>query len=215
MAYHKTKGTEERKEARQRLILDAATKLFGTHGYHATTVPMIVAEAGISTGSFYMYFSNKEDVFNATLEEISREIARLVDDVNRLQPDPLKKIPDGADALFQYFAENPKQARILIVESSGLSPRLEMTRRAILSQLEEKLRRIFESSPSLFSVKNSVIAARCIAGATFETAYCWIEEEPQTRMKAADVARIVAKFNTRAIRKTPRTPNAPRFSEVN
>ena len=63
MVYRKTKATEERKEARRRLILDSATRLFGKHGYHATTVPMIVAEAESSTGSFYMYFRNKEDVF--------------------------------------------------------------------------------------------------------------------------------------------------------
>jgi AcrR family transcriptional regulator len=203
MVYRKTKGTEERKEARRQLILDAATKLFGKHGYHAATVPMIVEEAGISTGSFYMYFRNKEDVFNATLEELGREITRMIDNVNRSEPDPLKKIPHGADALFLFFAENPEQARILIVESSGLSPRLEKTRRAILSELEDRLRQIFESKPSQFSVKNTVIAARCIAGATFEAAYCWLEENPKTRMPATEVARVVAQFNTQAVRKAP------------
>ncbi len=203
MVYCKTKGTEERKEARRRLILDAATKLFGKHGYHATTVPMIVAEADISTGSFYMYFGNKEDVFNAALEELGGAITQVIDNVNRSKPDPLKRIPHEADALFLFFAENPEQARILIVESSGLSPRLEKTRRAILSKVEERLRQIFESAPSLFSVKNPVIAARCIAGATFEAAYCWLEENPKTRMPAAEVARAVAQFNTRAVRKVP------------
>jgi AcrR family transcriptional regulator len=201
MAYRKTKETEERKEAKQRMILDVATKLFGNCGYHAATVPMILAEADISSGCFYTYFRNKEDVFNAALEELGRAIVCVIDNVNQSQPDPLKRIPQGAKALFLFLAENPEQARILIIESSGLSPRIETTRRAILLELEGGLRRIFESRPSLFSVKDATIAARCIAGATFETAYRWLEEDPKTRMQATEVARAVAHFNTRAVKK--------------
>jgi AcrR family transcriptional regulator len=201
MAYRKTEATEERKAARRRLILDAATKLFGKHGYHATTVPMIVEEAEVSTGSFYMYFRNKEDVFNAALEELGLAIAKVMDDIKKSHSDALKRIPEGAEALFMFLAENRAQARILLVESSGLSPRLEKTRRAILLKQEEGLRKIFESAPSMFAVENPVIAARCIAGATFEAVYGWLEEDPKRRMPAAEVAQAVARFNTQAVRK--------------
>jgi len=203
MAYRKTKATEERKQARRRMILDTATSLFGKYGYHATTVPMIVAEAEVSTGSFYVYFRNKEDAFNAALEELGRAIAQVLADLNRSQPDPLKKIAQGAEALFLFLAQNPEQARILIVESSGLSPRLEKTRRSIIRQQVEELRQMLDSEPSLLAIENSVIAARCIAGATFEAAYSWLEENPKIRLPAPDVARAVAKFNTQAVKKHP------------
>jgi AcrR family transcriptional regulator len=77
------------------VILDAATQLFGKHGYHATTVPMIVEEAKVSTGSFCMYFRNKEDVFDAALEELGEAIDRALDEVKQSQPDPLKRIAQG------------------------------------------------------------------------------------------------------------------------
>jgi AcrR family transcriptional regulator len=203
MAYRKTKATEERKEARRRVILDAATKLFGKHGYHATTVPMIVREADVSTGSFYMYFRNKEDVFNAALEDLGQAFAGVMGEMRNSQPDPLKRLSQGAETIFMFLAANPEQARILVVESSGLSPRLDKTRRSILLQQEEEVRQTLESAPSLFSVGSTVIAARCIAGATFEAAYRWLEENPKTRMSAKDVARAVARFNTQAVRKVP------------
>ena len=60
---------------------------------------------------------------------------------------------------------------------------------------------MLESVPSLFAVENTVIAARCIAGATFEAAYCWLEEDPKIRLPASDVARAVARFNTQAVKK--------------
>ena len=203
MAYRKTRATEKRKQARSRLILDAATQLFGKYGYHATTVPQIVKEAKVSTGSFYMYFRNKEDVFNAALEELGRATDRVLNEVKLSQPDPLKRLAQGAESLFLFFAQNPEQARILLVESSGLSPRLNKTRRSITRRQVEELRQMFESAPSLFTVDDTSIAARCVAGATLEAIYSWLEENPKSRMPVAEVARAVARFNTRAVTKKP------------
>lgn len=204
MVYRKTQATEERKEARRRVLLDAATMLFGKHGYHATTVPMIVAEAESSTGSFYMYFQNKEDVFYAALEELGASIAKVLAEVKDAQTDPLKRIYQGAEAIFLYLAKKPEMARILIVESSGLSPKLEEMRRTILKQQAEDLRQSFESAPEVFDAANATIAARCIVGATYEALYCWLEEDPKTRMPAAEVAQAVARFNTHAVQRVPR-----------
>jgi TetR/AcrR family transcriptional regulator, fatty acid metabolism regulator protein len=203
MVYRKSNATEERKQARRRMILETATKLFGKHGYHATTVPMIVAEAEVSTGSFYMYFRNKEDVFNAALDELGQAIFHVLDELKQLEPDPLKRIAQGAEALFLFLAQNPEQARILLVESSGLSPRLDKTRRSIIRQQVEEVKQMLESSPALFAVENALIAARCIAGATFEAAYSWLQEDRKIRMPAEEVARAVARFNTHAVKKHP------------
>jgi AcrR family transcriptional regulator len=53
MAYSTIAKMAERKDARRRKLLDAAVHKFGSLGYHATTVPMIVAKVGSSVGSFY------------------------------------------------------------------------------------------------------------------------------------------------------------------
>jgi AcrR family transcriptional regulator len=201
MAYRKTQATEVRKEARRRLLLDAATKLFGKYGYHGTTVPMIVAEAGSSTGSFYMYFKNKEEAFNAALEEIGNAIEELLEAVTRSQPDVLKRISEGLEAACMFLAQKPEQARILIAESWSISPRLGKTRRAMVAQQEEQLRRMLESAPAIFAADNPGVAARCIVGAALETLTRWLEDNPNSRMSASEVARTVAQFNTRALKR--------------
>jgi AcrR family transcriptional regulator len=43
-------------------------KLFAQKGYHGTNSKEIAKEAGVATGCFYAYFSNKKEVFMATLE---------------------------------------------------------------------------------------------------------------------------------------------------
>jgi TetR/AcrR family transcriptional regulator, fatty acid metabolism regulator protein len=200
MVYRKTKATEERKEARRKKLLDSATKLFGKHGYHGTTVPMIVAEAESSTGSFYIYFRNKEDVFVAALEELGQKIDRKLCEAKETQPDVFKRMSESIEALFMFLAQNPEKARILIVESSGLSPIMDKRRRAILTRQEDQVRLTLEAEPEFFSVDNSVITARCMVGAVYEALYCWLEENPGNRMPAAQVARAVAKFNIQAVR---------------
>jgi AcrR family transcriptional regulator len=61
--------SEDRLEARRQLILHAAVACFARDGFHKTTMSDIAAEAGISDGLAYRYFSGKE--------EIIREVARL------------------------------------------------------------------------------------------------------------------------------------------
>jgi AcrR family transcriptional regulator len=200
MAYRNTPATEARKDARRRTILDAATRLFGVQGYHSTTVPMIVAESDSSVGSFYAHFRNKEDVFAAVLEELGQKVTELMDRARVSQPDALLGIRSAVESLFLFLADNPGDARILIVESSGLSPRLEQVRRTILKRHAEQVCQTLESAPRAFSVSAPVIAARCLVGAVFESLYSWLEENPTDRQSAAEVARAVADYNSRAIR---------------
>ena len=58
-----------------------AWSLIGSRGYAATSVNLIIAELGISKGSFYHHFESKEAVLDAVVEGItSRERDRLAED---------------------------------------------------------------------------------------------------------------------------------------
>jgi len=200
MAYRKTAATAARKEARRAVLLDAATRMFASHGYHGATVPMIVAEAGSSVGSFYVHFRNKEDIFAAVLEALGRKLAEIMKIDEVAQPNPLLRIAAAVQALFVHLAQFQQEARILIVESSGLSPHLEQVRRSILRNQAEEVHRDLLSSPNVFSVMDSIIAARCLVGAVYESLYSWLEEDPAHRQPAEIVARAVADYNIRALR---------------
>lgn len=54
-------------------IIDGAVKVFRVKGYEQTTMKDIRESAGVSTGSLYMYFSNKEEIFISVLESTIRE----------------------------------------------------------------------------------------------------------------------------------------------
>lgn len=55
------------------LLIGAAWELFARNGYDATPVQAIIDKAGVSKGTFYHYFSSKEEVLNAVVERMTKE----------------------------------------------------------------------------------------------------------------------------------------------
>lgn len=58
-----------RKEARPSEILAAALHLFAGRGYAATRLDDVAAAVGVSKGTLYLYFPNKEQLFQAVVRE--------------------------------------------------------------------------------------------------------------------------------------------------
>lgn len=60
---------QRKKEVRPGEILDAALKMFVAKGFRATTMEDIARTAGVTKGTPYLYFQNKEDIFKAVVRE--------------------------------------------------------------------------------------------------------------------------------------------------
>ena len=67
-----------------RKLLDAAMVAFDRRGYHATRVNDVVEIAKTSHGTFYLYFSNKEDLLRALVAEAAGEAQTLYDALSTL-----------------------------------------------------------------------------------------------------------------------------------
>ncbi|MGV8891387.1 MAG: TetR/AcrR family transcriptional regulator [Burkholderiaceae bacterium] len=60
---------ERRKEDRPQELLAAALDLFVDKGFAATRLTDVAARAGVSKGTLYLYFTNKEELFKAVVRE--------------------------------------------------------------------------------------------------------------------------------------------------
>jgi len=58
-----------RKQARPAEILDAALKVFAEKGFAGARMEDIAARAGVTKGTIYLYFENKEAVFKSLVRE--------------------------------------------------------------------------------------------------------------------------------------------------
>jgi AcrR family transcriptional regulator len=190
----------ERKEARRKKLLGAAIRIFGRKGYHATTVPMIVRAANSSVGSFYFYFRNKEDVFAAALEALGEQISSALNQAIRAAgPDVLTQMRAAVKALVRFLAENPEEARILIVESSGLGKHLEAVRRQVIESHTRGVEGALGALANRLPPLDAAVVASCWAGAVYEAVYRWLGRAPEERLPAEHLAEAIARFNLRGI----------------
>jgi AcrR family transcriptional regulator len=74
---------EERKAQNREKLLLAARKVFAEKGYGEATARDIVRETDLATGTFYNYFTDKQDAFMALLDEMSEKGRALVREQRR------------------------------------------------------------------------------------------------------------------------------------
>jgi AcrR family transcriptional regulator len=82
-------GRELRAQGRRtmRRLLDAGLRVFARRGYHAARVDDIVRAARTSHGTFYLYFTNKEDLLRALAVDCAQELTALADTIGPITPD--------------------------------------------------------------------------------------------------------------------------------
>jgi len=79
-------GTKRGGEATRSRLLDAALPVLAETGYQSTRVDDVVRRAGLSHGTFYVYFANKEDLFRALAERCADEAAEVAASLGPVPP---------------------------------------------------------------------------------------------------------------------------------
>jgi AcrR family transcriptional regulator len=188
----------ERKRARRRRFLDTAIAVFGRLGYHSATVPMIVTEAGSSTGAFYLYFRNKEDVYAEALREIGARLAAALNVAIARESGTAAQMGAAVEGFVRWLAENPPEARMLM-EAATLGGRPEEVRRQVIESHVRSVAAALEVAAPRIDAADRALAARCWMGAAIEAATAWLRMDPTARPDAARLAAIVKRFNLRGV----------------
>jgi len=119
-------------------ILTAAAQVFATHGYAAGTTNRIAARAGVSIGSLYEYFPNKDALLVALLEAHIEEGEGLVREAATHLIAKNQELAETIQALVAVMVElherDPRLHRVLF-EEAPLPPRV----RRRLAESEERI----------------------------------------------------------------------------
>ncbi len=119
-----------RKDIVRKRLIDAAIKVIGTKGFRKTTVPEIAKKAGIGTGTFYLYFKDKSQVFAAALVQVSADLRNYIEDEFQRQLERFRgtmpasgDIANGYRAIYGAFFDYVDNYRnqFIILFREGLS----------------------------------------------------------------------------------------------
>ncbi len=92
---------QRRKEARPQEILAAALTVFAERGYAATRLDDVARRAGVTKGTVYLYFPNKEELFKAVIRDTLVPALASIGDMDG--DDPLATLLTA----FQRLADSP------------------------------------------------------------------------------------------------------------
>jgi AcrR family transcriptional regulator len=132
---------QDRSRVTVEAILEATTHILTAEGYDKANTNRIADRAGISIGSLYQYFPNKESLMAALIEQHSNEMAELVETkLNHLFDSPLEiVVPELIKAVIAAHAINPRLHQVLSEEVPRLGKSIQM------EQAQERIAQILRS----------------------------------------------------------------------
>ncbi len=97
-------------------IIAAAIRVFARSGYYNSRVSDIAREAGIASGTIYLYFKTKDEILVTLFREKMAEWVALVRRELAAERNPLAKIRKIVALHFKVLEENPDLAEVVQVE---------------------------------------------------------------------------------------------------
>ncbi|ASK62772.1 TetR family transcriptional regulator [Virgibacillus phasianinus] len=128
-------------ERSRSLLLQIAADQFAQEGYYNTKISTIVKKAGLTQPTFYLYFQNKDAVFQELVSLFRTKLFSLAES-SRLEsgiersalPNQIKA---GLTAMFSFFAENPSLTRIGLLQATEA----ENIKTELAAQITDNLRK--------------------------------------------------------------------------
>nr|WP_296773589.1 TetR/AcrR family transcriptional regulator [Rhodococcus sp. (in: high G+C Gram-positive bacteria)] len=145
----------ERRDLRREKLLDAAVDIFGTSGYRSASIDRICSTAGLTKRYFYESFDSSEDLLTAVYRRATTTMLGAIVtpsiDNSATSEEVLKA---ALSNFFQAIADDPRSARIVLLEVLGVSAEVDALYRQTTSLFVD----------AVLGVAESVGTARGLAG---------------------------------------------------
>lgn len=106
-------------QEKDKIIIEAAIKLFATKGYSSTSIQEIATESDISKGAFYLHFKSKDDLLLAILEYIFNTVNAHLTLYEHKGLSPRKKFIKQLSSAFETFIEH-KEFFIMLTKEQAI-----------------------------------------------------------------------------------------------
>jgi AcrR family transcriptional regulator len=203
MPYRTPQKIQEMKDAKRQHILESAAKVFAEKGYYQTKVADILCQADISTGSFYFYFNNKEELFESLYDEMIQTylsvLQEAIDTMTDNADSIVESITKAITLSLQTFQTKKELARIMLISSVGLSAEFEKKRttdhQKISLAFEEIFKRLLQKN--VIKIPDAKVAAVLFTGSIHSLITHWLQESAAVDLVQYSVPLIV--YNLQAL----------------
>lgn len=113
MAENKESRGSRNKDIRAR-VLDTALDLFSTRGYFSTSVHHIQKQAGVSIGSIYHHFTNKEAIAKALYDDLVGMMGQSMTEIMDREEGAEKRLKAVLAHLFELTESSPQVMQYIL-----------------------------------------------------------------------------------------------------
>jgi AcrR family transcriptional regulator len=184
----RTTRWKRRKEARPQEILDAALGVFAEKGFARTRMDDIAARAGVTKGTIYLYFENKEAVFRSLIStSIGDALGRIVEQVEGFEGSSTELVRMMLAAIGQFVQTSDRVVlpKVVIAESGTFPEMVRFYRQEIIDKGLTTLTRVIRRGidrGEFRDVPAGHVARLCIAplllSAIWRTTFAQFDAEP-------------------------------------
>ena len=89
---------------KRQCILEAATRIFAREGFDGAKVSSIATEAGVATGSVYLYFQGKEDILDSLFHNFWDALQKAMQNIAHIGP--MERIRDQLALFFDHLSQD-------------------------------------------------------------------------------------------------------------
>lgn len=107
----------------RRRLLEAAEQVFADLGYHDASIVKITEAAGVSQGTFYLYFAGKQEIFDVLVEDLNTRLRHAMSEASTKGSTRMEMERFGFEAFFRFTAEHPALYRV-IRQAEFVSPKM-------------------------------------------------------------------------------------------
>lgn len=97
-------------------IIEAAVRVFARNGYYNSRVSDIAKEAGIASGTIYLYFKTKDEILVTLFREKMAEFVATVRKAIAAEPDAVAKLRRLIGLHFKLLEDHSEMAEVVQVE---------------------------------------------------------------------------------------------------
>jgi AcrR family transcriptional regulator len=166
-------------ERRERLI-EAALQVFGTAGYAASSVRDVCRAAGLTERYFYESFRNREEVLGALADRIVDDsLDAVTQALDESSGEAEQTVRSAVGRFVDSLVDDPCRARVLLVETVGVSRSAEDRRRQIVGHLAAVTRAALQEALGAAAPASADIdlTARALIGASNELLVAYVRGE--------------------------------------
>jgi TetR/AcrR family transcriptional regulator, fatty acid metabolism regulator protein len=188
-------GSFMREHDKHHQIIEAACRVFARNGYYNSRVSDIAREAGVASGTIYLYFKTKEEILVTLFREKMAAWVGHVRSQIAAEPDAVAKVRRLVALHFGVLESDPALAEVVQVELRQGHKFFRGASAHEISAYFELIASILEDGQAAGTIRHDVpvkIATKVLFGAMDQVATSWVLGKRKYRLSdAADAVATV------------------------